>query len=194
MRETLLRFRLYGENLYRVEGSLASPSYPGQANFSYIFLQNLANRLHEKQKVGSARRVTCLAGSPFFDGRVTLLAGPTFLHINTLARLAGSTPSRRDNQSMCERCWLGKRGQLFSHINARWSWLGWEGDPLFRDNFSPYKQGLNLRRPKSKTCLAILLVNGKRGDFLLVEKWQDSLARMNSWNSDIWKTLKRFDG
>ena len=43
-----------GEKLSRVEGSLAYPSYPGRANFSYIFLQNLANRLHEKQKVGSA--------------------------------------------------------------------------------------------------------------------------------------------
>ena len=124
-----LRPRLYGEKLSRVEGSLAYPSYPGRANFSYISLQNLANRLHEKQKVGSA-------------GRVTLLAGPTFLHINTLARPAESTPSRRENHSMRERCWLGQRGQLFSHINARWSWLGWEGDPLCRDNFSPYKRGL----------------------------------------------------
>ena len=103
----------------RVVGSLAYPSYPGRANVSYISLQNLANRLHEKQKVGSARRVTRLAGLLFFDGRVTLLAGPTFLHINTLARPAGSTPSRRDNQSMRERSWLGQRGQLFSHINAR---------------------------------------------------------------------------
>ena len=75
-----LRPRLYGEKLSRVEGSPAYLSYPGRANFSYISLQNLANRLHEKQKVGSARRVTHLAGSPFCDGRVTLLAGPTFLH------------------------------------------------------------------------------------------------------------------
>ena len=93
----ILRPCLYGEKLSRVEGSLAYPSYPGRANFSYISLQNLVNRLHEKQKVGSSGRMTCLAGSPFFDGRVTLLAGPTFLHINTLAHLAGSTPSRRDN-------------------------------------------------------------------------------------------------
>ena len=120
-----LRPRLYGEKLSRVEGSPAYPSYPGRANFSYISLQNLANRLHEKQKVGSARRVTRLAGLPFCGGRVTLLAGPTFLHINTLARLAGSTRSRRDDQSMRELCcywkvssWLGQRGQLFSHINA----------------------------------------------------------------------------
>ena len=121
-----IRPRLYGKKLSRVEGSPAYPSYPGRANFSYISLQNLANRLHEKQKVGSARRVTRLAGLPFCDGRVTLLAGPTFLHINTLARLAGSTRSRRDDQSMRELCcywkvssWLGQRGQLYSHINAR---------------------------------------------------------------------------
>ena len=121
-----IRPRLYGEKLSRVEGSPAYPSYPRRANFSYISLQNLANRLHEKQKVGSARRVTRLAGLLFCDGRVTLLAGPTFLHINTLARLAGSARSRRDDQSMRELCcywkvssWLGQTGQLFSHINAR---------------------------------------------------------------------------
>ena len=35
----------------------------GGANFSYISLQNMANRLNEKQKVGSARGVTYLAES-----------------------------------------------------------------------------------------------------------------------------------
>jgi len=30
--------------------------YPGRANFSYISLQNLTNRLQEKQKVGQAFR------------------------------------------------------------------------------------------------------------------------------------------
>ena len=39
---------------------------------------------------------------PFFGGRVTRL----FLHINTLARLAGSAWSRRDNQSKRDRCCL----------------------------------------------------------------------------------------
>ena len=59
---------------------------------------------NKKQKVGSARRLTRLAGSPFCDGRVTLvlLAGPTFLHINTLARPAGSPRSSRA-QRMRER-------------------------------------------------------------------------------------------
>ena len=101
---TVLRPRSYGEKLSRVEGSLAYPSYPGRANFSHLSLQNLANRLNEKQKVGSAGRVTHLAESPFFDGKVTLLAGPTFLHINSFVRPAGSTSSRRHSQSMCERC------------------------------------------------------------------------------------------
>ena len=66
--------------------------------------------------------MTRLAGSPFCDGSVALLAGPTFLHINTR--------SRRDDQSMREHCchckassWLGQRGQLCSHINARKSFL-----------------------------------------------------------------------
>ena len=105
---SLLKARLYGEKLSRVEGSLAYPSYHGRTKFSYISLQNLTNRLHEKQKVGSTGRVTRLAGSPFFDGRVTLLAGPTFLHINTLAHPAGSTPSRRDNQSLASAVGSGK--------------------------------------------------------------------------------------
>ena len=55
-----------------------------------------------------------------------------FFHINSLARLAGSTWSRQDNKSMRKRClpsiliietemgsaWLGQKGQFFSHINA----------------------------------------------------------------------------
>ena len=86
IKAALLRPRLYGGKLSRVEGSLDYPSFPGRTNFSCISLQNLANRLREKQKVGSAGRVTRQAGSLFFDGRVNLLAGPTFLHINTLAR------------------------------------------------------------------------------------------------------------
>ena len=45
------------------KGLPANSSYPGQTFFSYISLQNMANRLNEKQKVGSARGVTYLAGS-----------------------------------------------------------------------------------------------------------------------------------
>jgi len=101
-----LRPSLHGEKLSRVEGSPTYPSYSGRANFSYISLQNLANHLHEKQKVSPARRVTRLAGSPFCDGRVTLLAGPTFLHKNTLAHLARSTLKAR--QSEHDQNWNGQ--------------------------------------------------------------------------------------
>ena len=55
-----------------------------------------------------------LARSPFFHGKVAFLAAPTFLRI---------TRSRRINQSMCERSWLGQRGQLFFYqINAKVAW------------------------------------------------------------------------
>ena len=62
-----VRPRLYGEKLFRVKRSPSNPSYPGWVNLSYISLQNLMNRLHGKQKVGSARRVTLLAGPLSFS-------------------------------------------------------------------------------------------------------------------------------
>ena len=80
--------------LSRIEGSLAYPSFLRRAIFSYISLQNLVNRLHEKQKLGSVRRVTRPVESPFCDGRDTLSAGPTVLHLNTLSRSSG--PSSRE--------------------------------------------------------------------------------------------------
>ena len=68
----------------KVKGLPSYPNYPERANFSYISLQNLTNCLREKQKDGWVRRVTCLAGSPPFDGSVSLLAKPTLLMISTL--------------------------------------------------------------------------------------------------------------
>jgi len=79
---SLLRPRLYRAILYRVEVSLVCP--------------NLANRLHEKQKVGCARRVAC---HRFFNGRATLLAGLTWLDINTLACPVRSTNNNNNNNS-----------------------------------------------------------------------------------------------
>ena len=61
----------------------AYSSYPGRVNFLYMSLQNVAKRQHEGQNVGSARRVSRLSESLFFDDKGTLLAGPTFPHINT---------------------------------------------------------------------------------------------------------------
>lgn len=110
-----------------MESFVAYPSYPAcRANFSYIFLQNLANSLHEKQKVSSASRVTHLnRASPFFNervpvtigirassfskGRVTLQTGQTFLHINTLVQL-GQGETIRAGASAVVRSWLWQRG------------------------------------------------------------------------------------
>ena len=106
------------------------------------------------KKAGLARRVrTRLARFPFCDGKVTILAGPSFLRINTLARILDPSaphgveiaPSRvnlvtwlrRDNQSMRTCCFtqsrqvrvlLGRATEVvkfFSHIDARSSWLCW---------------------------------------------------------------------
>ena len=41
-----------------------------------------------------------LAGSSFYDGEVTLLTEPAFLHINTLAYPGRSTRIWLDNQGM----------------------------------------------------------------------------------------------
>ena len=82
-------------------------------------LKNVAN-LVNVEKVGFARRVTRLAaGSPFCEGRVTFLADPTFLHINTLTRPAGSTRSRRDNQEYVRALLaLAKGSTIFSVDSA----------------------------------------------------------------------------
>ena len=46
------------------KGSPAYPSYPERANLSFISLQNTANHLNEKQKVGLDVKVT-LPQSPY---------------------------------------------------------------------------------------------------------------------------------
>lgn len=71
---------------------IAYRSYPGQAYCSYIPLQNIANCLLEKRNSWLGLK----AGSPFFDGTVTLLVGLIFLYLNTLARTAGLTRASRD--------------------------------------------------------------------------------------------------
>ena len=91
----------------RVEGSPAFSRYPGRANFPYISLENSSNRFYAKYRLGSAgtKRVTRLAGSLAFEGRVTLLLGKIFaMPVYTLARLPGSTWPSVDSQSMRERC------------------------------------------------------------------------------------------
>ena len=99
-----LRPRFYGEKLSPEKRVTLPPELPWASQIFLHFLTKLTNHLHVRRKVDSARRVTSLAGSPSFDGRVPLRAELTFLRINILARPAGSTRSRRDGRSM--------RGQL----------------------------------------------------------------------------------
>ena len=112
---TLRGSRLYEGNLSRVEESLPYPIHSGRV--SYNSSQNLASRLHEKQKVGSARRLT-------------RLARPTFFHANSLARPAGS--SWKETIRACTAPFVvsvgvGQRGQLFFVIVST---------HLSRDNYS----------------------------------------------------------
>ena len=111
--------------------------HPGRrANFLYISLQIEANRQQEKQRLARleatlrsnlvprvlsrtlgtrlAQKVTYLVGSFFCEGRVILLAGPIFLHINTLARPARPTGSRRENICTLFEC------QCIQHESTDW--------------------------------------------------------------------------
>ena len=73
--------------------------------FFYISLQNLFNCLHEEYRLGSARRVTCLAWSLVFEGGVTLQPRISFLPVNALVRLPESTRPCVNSQSKREgRC------------------------------------------------------------------------------------------
>ena len=85
-----LRVRLYAENVSWIEGSVALTVYPGRANVSYIFSQNLAN--NRKKNAGSVGRVICLTRDHVQtknerkengkkDRLVTLLTRQTFLHL-----------------------------------------------------------------------------------------------------------------
>lgn len=105
-----LRPRLYGKTLSRVKGSPCYLTSPGRANFSNISLQNFTNRLHGKQNVGAARKVTRLAGSPTFDGSL-LSSGANlspYKHFGTPSRV-NSVKARRVR---------GVRGQLLTRARG----------------------------------------------------------------------------
>lgn len=110
-----LRVWLYGEKLSMVEGSPTYLSYPGWLNLSYSALQHKQNSLHEKQKCWHSwkgcppRCVTLL-----WWYWVTLLARPTFLHINPLAHLAGS----KDVRAPLAQAIIAQANSAFSHINS----------------------------------------------------------------------------
>ena len=116
--EITILIEFYGEKLSRVERSPFYQSYSGRANFSYISLQNLTNRLHEKQKVGMGRRKDDLPRRGNFS---------PYKHFGLASR---STRLRQDDLSM--------RSQLLTRAKES-TFFAYE---LTRDNFSPYKRDL----------------------------------------------------
>ena len=142
---TRLKLRLYGGKSKchpPTRATLGEPTFPifPHKRWGTVYMRN--------KKAGLARRVrTRLARFLFCDGKVTILAGPSFLRINTLARILDPSaphaveiaPSRvnlvtwlrRDNQSMRTCCFTQSRQvrvllaratevvQFFSHIDAR---------------------------------------------------------------------------
>ena len=90
------------------------PKLPRVSQLFLNFLTKIGCHSHMKQEVGSVRSMTRLIGLPFFDCRITLLAGPTLLHINTfMARPVGSYSRVNSvNQRMRKHCLLKQRGTL----------------------------------------------------------------------------------
>ena len=165
-----------------VKGSSSYPSYPGRANFSYISLQNFTNRLHEKQTVGSARRVTRLAGSSSFDGRprVTLLAGLAQPTINSVkARRSEHVLALLSLES--QLLTRAKGSTFFSYKHSlKLTRLG--GDPFARDNFSPYKQGLRKGKTMGNVGDSATNLKNKAEDLPLPKPLKDKI---------LFKTLPR---
>ena len=108
------------KKMFQVEGSLDPlPKLPW---WSHLFIHLFTKRdepLTQKQNVGSTRRVTCVAGSPFCDGRITFLTGPTFLHINIWLVQPGQLSQSELNRACANAVSSGKRVNIFkSHANA----------------------------------------------------------------------------
>ena len=68
--------------------------------------------------------------------RVTLLAEPTLVRP---ARQLCQCETISACASVVVSSWLGKRSELSFHINSRLSLLGYEAEPLSRENLSLYK-------------------------------------------------------
>jgi len=111
--------------LPRVEESLAHPSYPGRVTFFLRFLKKWRTVYTRNKKLAR-------------------LAGSAFLHMNILARQAGSTRDNQiDNQGVRERCFqllAGAEGSTFA-------------DPLFSGS---YKRVLFLTTQKIRPNIALL--------------------------------------
>ena len=122
---------LRGEKLARVEGSLAYPRYLGRANFSFISLQNLVKRLHEKQKVGSTRRVTSRVTLFLWSG---LLPSRTifspYKHFGSPSRV--NSVKARQSEHARALLSLGKKNGVKTAVQ-----LIWKNPPQFQNIFFP---------------------------------------------------------
>ena len=91
---------------------------------SLYFLTKLVEPFRWELKVCPNGKVNRLTGSPFFDGRVIVLAGATFPHIDTLLVQSGSlghSEKIRVCASAIISSWHVQRGRRFPHINACYS-------------------------------------------------------------------------
>ena len=96
-----------------------------------------ANRLHENKKLAR------LSGSPF-----VMVGSPSYPD----QPFSVSTQSKEEIMSICERCWVGQRGERsvkVTRLGAGGRGGGGAGrgggglvDPSSRDRCSPYKHGL----------------------------------------------------
>ena len=115
-------FELVEVNFRFLRGPLRWLTAAKNANFSWLLNFRICVFLKRAVKdVAAVYMRNKKAGS----ARVTLPAGLTFLHTNTMPRTAGSTRSRHDNQSMRDLNWLDR-----------------EGEPSTQDRFSSYNRGL----------------------------------------------------
>ena len=117
--------------------------------FRAIFLDRFPHHL-------GARRMTCLAGLSFWDGRDILIAGPTFLQKKTLwlalrRQPVASNRAIRACASRASASGSGKGVILFPAQTPAKDELGWDVDPSAWDRFSPYKRGL-IKTIKLKLC------------------------------------------
>ena len=122
-----LRPCLHGEKLSRGPGSPISPKSPWARQLFIRFFINRSERLHDKSQLASGRRVPRVAGSLGWRDRVTLGAGPTFLHVNTH--------------------WLGLEGQLgIQRVKAMFYAIKQHGGEYEEVNSTSEKMVLNFLR------------------------------------------------
>ena len=98
-----LRFSLYWIKIVHGRRITCLPERHWACQLFLHFVTKLGEPFTWEKNVGSARRMTHLARSPFLIGKFTLLAGPTFLHINTLAGLPSPILNSNSNRLICRK-------------------------------------------------------------------------------------------